>query len=81
MKPPYSVDGCQESSALLLSGVGHQVNHRFKPGGRKKINSGLAAQGKILLFLQAKRLYRIKESYISNQNAMTGRPFHIPPAF
>ena len=40
----------------------HQVNPRFKPGGRKKLCDGLVAQDTTLLFLQVSRFYRLKKA-------------------
>jgi hypothetical protein len=40
----------QESSALSNTVLVHQVVPRLKPGGRKILKSGLAAQGTFLLF-------------------------------
>jgi hypothetical protein len=55
----------------------HQVNPRFKPGGRKKLRYGLEAQAVYLLFLQVYWLYRIKGSYIAYQ--FYGAGGHPPP--
>jgi hypothetical protein len=44
----------QESSALSNTALQCQVVPRLKPGGRKTLKSGLAAQGILLLFQQVK---------------------------
>ncbi len=51
----------QESSALSNTVSVHQVVPRLKPGGRKILKSGLAAQGTFLLFQQITDFTEIKK--------------------
>ena len=51
----------QESSALSSTASVRQVVPRLKPGGRKILKSGLAAQGTSLLFHQITDFTEIKK--------------------
>ncbi len=60
----------------------HQVNPRFKPGGRKKLCDGLVAQDATLLFLQVSRFYRLKKAQEKiDFCGAGGHPPHPPPFF
>jgi len=57
-----NIMGARNHQPCKQYGVMHQVNPRFKPGGRKKLCDGLEAHDATLLFHQIDRFYRKKKA-------------------